>query len=127
MKTLDIVLIVTVFLFLLAIVLMYNLLVIRRSRVNYAFSSIDVMLKKRFDLIPNLVKTVRQYMQYEQSLLNQLTELRAKAIMGGLSENERAEVNSKIGRIMRDIIVSAENYPELKASANFLQLQASLN
>lgn len=125
--TLEILFIATIFLLLFSIILIYNTLVVRRNKVNNAYSSIDAMLKKRYDLIPNLIKTVKQYMKYEESLLNQLTELRIKAITGNLDEQQRDEINSKIGTVLRDIIVSAENYPELKASTNFLQLQAALN
>lgn len=106
---------------------MYNLLVVRRNRVQYALSSIDAMLKKRYDLIPNLIKTVRQYMKYEQSLLTELTELRAQAVSGHLHEMEKRDIESKIERLLRNIIAVAENYSELKASSNFLQLQAALN
>jgi len=106
---------------------MYNTLIMRRNRVNYALSSIDALLKKRYDLIPNLVNTVKQYMRYEQSLLNQLTELRTKVISGTLREQERRMIDSEVEKLMRNILAVAENYPELKASSNFLQLQAALN
>ena len=110
-----------------SIVLMYNTLIMRRNRVNYALSSIDALLKKRYDLIPNLVNTVKQYMRYEQSLLNQLTELRTKVITGPLQEQERRMIDLEVEKLMRNILAIAENYPELKASSNFLQLQVALN
>jgi LemA protein len=110
-----------------SIVLMYNTLIMRRNRVNYALSSIDALLKKRYDLIPNLVNTVKQYMRYEQSLLNQLTELRTRVITGPLQEQERRMIDLEVEKLMRNILAIAENYPELKASSNFLQLQVALN
>lgn len=127
METTTITLGVTVLLILISLILMYNTLVVRRNRVNYALSSIDALLKKRYDLIPNLVNTVKQYMKYEQSLLNQLTELRTKAISGTLPAQEKTVIDSQVEKLMRNIVVVAENYPELKASSNFLQLQAALN
>jgi LemA protein len=66
-------------------------------------------------------------MRYEQSLLNQLTELRTKVISGTLREQERRMIDSEVEKLMRNILAVAENYPELKASSNFLQLQAALN
>jgi len=115
------------FIFLLLVFRIYNVLVATRNAINYALSSIDALLKKRCDLIPNLVETVKQYMKYEMNLIRELTLLRTQAISGNLSLQERSEIDSKISRHMRNIIVSAENYPELKASSNFLQLQAALN
>lgn len=127
MNTFTLILFALIILSTLSVILMYNLLVVRRNRVQYALSSIDAMLKKRYDLIPNLIKTVRQYMKYEQSLLTELTELRAQAVSGHLHEMEKRDIESKIERLLRNIIAVAENYPELKASSNFLQLQAALN
>jgi LemA protein len=115
------------FIFLLLVFRIYNVLVATRNAINYALSSIDALLKKRCDLIPNLVETVKQYMKYEMNLIRELTLLRTQAVSGNLSLQERSEIDSKISRHMRNIIVSAENYPELKASSNFLQLQAALN
>lgn len=127
MQTGIIVLIVIVFIVLIAAISMYNTLVTRKNRVNYALSTIDALLKKRYDLIPNLVNTVKEYMKYEQNLLNQVTELRTKALSGILSTAEKDSVESEIGKLLKNIVVVAENYPELKANANFLQLQAALN
>ncbi len=127
METTTIILGVISLLIFISMIIMYNTLVIRRNRVNYALSSIDALLKKRYDLIPNLVNTVKEYMKYEQSLLNQLTELRTKAVSGTLSTQEKRAVDSEVEKLMRNIVVVAENYPELKASSNFLQLQAALN
>jgi len=112
---------------LLFLVLAYNSLVRKRNEINNVLSSIDALLKKRYDLIPNLVATVKQYMEYEKSLLNQLTELRTKAISGSLSLQERERIDREISGLLRNIVVVAENYPDLKASQNFLQLQAALN
>jgi LemA protein len=106
---------------------MYNTLVRKKNQVEYAFAGIDALLKKRYDLIPNLVSTVKQYMQHEAGVLTEITELRAKAASGGLSTDEAVDLNNKIGRALGGIMVAVENYPDLKASTNFQQLQRSLN
>lgn len=106
---------------------MYNRLVGRRNAVENAFAGIDTMLKMRYDLIPNLVAAVKQYMQHEAGTLTRVTELRAKAVSGGLSTNEQVEVSNEIARTLRGLMVAVENYPQLRASENFQQLQGSLN
>lgn len=110
-----------------ALIGIYNGLVSRRNRVDQAYASIDVMLKKRYDLIPNLVATVERYMTHERELLSELTELRTRAISGDLPPAQRLETDQAIGGALGRLIVSAESYPDLKANQNFLQLQASLN
>ncbi|VVB51150.1 LemA family protein [uncultured archaeon] len=112
---------------LLASLLLYNTLVSKKNQVESSFSSIDVLLKKRYDLIPNLIATVKAYMKHEADTLTNITELRAKAISGKLTDNEKIEVNNKLSGFMRSIFVAVENYPNLKANENFLQLQASFN
>lgn len=113
--------------FILAIVILFNTLIRRKNAIQYAISAIDAYLKKRCDLIPNLVETVKHYMRYEKNLIQKLTELRTMAVSGNLTLSERAELDSKMASFMRNLVVSAENYPDLKASTNFLQLQAALN
>jgi LemA protein len=106
---------------------MYNSLVGKKNQVENAFASIDAILKKRYDLIPNLVATVKQYMQHEAGVLTEITELRAKATSGQVSSDEAVELNNRIGRALGGIMVAVENYPDLKASDNFQQLQRTLN
>ncbi|MGC9353751.1 MAG: LemA family protein [Mariniphaga sp.] len=119
--------IVIAVLILLIVIGLYNSLVRRKNDVENAFASIDAMLKKRYDLIPNLVETVKSYMKHEKDLLNELTELRTKAVSGESSENERVEIENKIVKGMSGLMVAVENYPDLKASQNFLQLQGAWN
>lgn len=107
--------------------LMYNSLVGRKNQVENAFSSIDTLLKKRYDLIPNLVATVKQYMQHEAGVLTEITALRAKAVSGSLSQDEAVDLNNRMGQALRGIMVAVENYPQLRATENFQQLQRSLN
>lgn len=111
----------------LLIVGLYNSLVRRKNDVENAFASVDVMLKKRYDLIPNLVETVKNYMKHEKSLLTELTSLRAKAVSGEISNDDRVDLENKITKGISGVMVAVENYPDLKASQNFLQLQGAWN
>ena len=106
---------------------MYNSLISYRNQVDNAFGSMDAMLKQRYDLIPNLVSSVQTYMQHERSLLTELTELRTRAVSGGLTPEEQARLDGQTTRALTALRVAVENYPDLKASQNFLQLQAALN
>jgi len=123
------------FMFLFAIILVaviviaviYNSLVVKKNQVNNVFATIDALLKKRYDLIPNLIATVKNYMQYEKGVLEEITSLRAKAISGNLSEDEKVDLENKVSKVLGGIMVAVENYPELKANQNFLQLQAAMN
>ena len=107
--------------------MMYNTLIGKKNQVENAFSTVDVMLKRRYDLIPNLVSTVKTYMNYEGSTLEKITELRAKAMSGGISSDEKVSLDNEIRKVMGNIMVSVENYPELKANENFMHLQRTLN
>jgi LemA protein len=111
----------------LALFLMYNTLVGRRNQVDNAFASIDALLKKRYDLIPNLVATVQQYATHERELLTSLTDIRARALAAAPSPDQRVQLDSQLSQALRQVMVVAENYPDLKASQNFVQLQGSLN
>jgi LemA protein len=115
------------FVFFLFFIFVYNMLVGKRNQVDNAFAALDAMLKKRFDLIPNLVATVKNYAQYEQSTLNNLVELRSKALNGELSKNESIELDNSFSQAVRSLVVLSENYPELRASENYMQLQRALN
>ncbi len=121
------ILIVTIGLPIVLFVSMYNSLIRRRNEVDNAFGGIDVQLKKRYDLIPNLVDTVKQYVEHEKELLTKVTDLRAQATRGGLSNDEKIALDNQISAGMGNIMVMVENYPDLKASENFLNLQRSLN
>ena len=106
---------------------LYNGLVRKRNQVENAFASIDTMLKKRHDLIPNLVSTVKQYMTHERETLEKITELRAKAVAGNTSSDQRVALENEISGALQGIMVAVENYPDLKSNTNFQDLQASLN
>jgi LemA protein len=121
------VLIGVVVLFALVCIGLINSLVAKKNQVRNVLGSIDALLKKRYDLIPNLVAAVKNYMKHERETLKSITEMRARAAAGNLSEGEKAELDGRVGRLLGGIMVAVENYPELKANQNFLQLQASLN
>ncbi|HOO68057.1 MAG TPA: LemA family protein [Bacilli bacterium] len=103
----------------------YNKLVVLRNKVKDQWSQIEVQLKKRFDLIPNLVETVKGYAKHEKETLNAVIEARNKFKSAKTPEDEMAasgDLNKALGRLM----VLTEAYPELKANENFLQLQSDL-
>ncbi len=104
----------------------YNSLVNLRNMAKNAFANIDVMLKKRYDLIPNLVNTVKGYMKHEKETFEQLTKLRQQAIQLETSDDAKVDLNNQISELMGNIMVSVEAYPDLKASDNFLHLQRTI-
>jgi LemA protein len=104
---------------------LYNGLIGRRNQVENAFGSVDTMLKKRYDLIPNLVSAVKQYMTYETELLERIVRLRTQA-MGTSNPDQKFQLEGQLSQALRGLMVSVENYPDLKASENMLQLQSSL-
>lgn len=112
---------------LIILALMYNSLVGKKNQVDNAFGSIDAMLKKRYDLIPNLIATVKTYMQHEKDTLTKITELRSKAMSGNLSNDDKVALNNQLTKAIGGIMVAVESYPDLKANQNFLQLQGSFN
>jgi LemA protein len=118
---------ILIFLGIIAIVVLfvigiYNSLVKLRLRRENAFADIDVQLKQRHDLIPQLVNTVKGYMQHEEGVLTRITEARTRA-MGAKSINEKVDAENELSAAMRGLNIQVEAYPDLKASQNFMQLQ----
>ena len=107
-------------------VVTYNGLIGARNRVDEAWSGIDVQLKRRHDLVPNLVETVRAYATHEQTTFREVTEARTAAQSAG-SVPERAAAEAALGRGIGAINALAEQYPELRATENFQRLQAQLS
>lgn len=105
----------------------FNSMVAARNQAEQAWSSIDVMLRKRADLVPGLVDTVQRYVEHEEGTLARVTELRAQATAGGLGAERAAEVDDAMSRVLRQLVAVAEAYPELKADEGFQSLQRSLN
>lgn len=109
------------------LVLPFNGLVGKRNRADNAWSQIDVQLKRRHDLIPNLIGAVQGYMQHERGLLEQVTRARAAAIAAGNDVSARASAESALTQSMRSLFAVAEAYPTLKADQNMLALQEELS
>lgn len=126
MKYALIVLVVLIVLVLLYIGSTYNSLVKKRNSVEEAFSTMDVYLKKRWDLIPNIVATVKGYAKHEAQTLEKVIAAR-NTRYEDLSSDEKINVNQELSRGLASINVLAEQYPDLKANENFLNLQNQLN
>jgi LemA protein len=105
----------------------YNGLIARRNAVDNAFSTIDVQLKQRCDLVPRVVASVRGYMQHERDLLDRLTALRARAVTDGLDPATRLALDAQMGGLLTHVFARAEQYPDLKAADTVLLLQRTLN
>ena len=106
---------------------MYNSLVRRRNQVDNSWSQIEVQLKRRHDLIPNLVESVKDYMAYEQETLTAVTQARAAAIQAGdRGPQAQAEAENALTGTLKSLFAVAENYPDLKANQNVMQLQEEL-
>jgi LemA protein len=103
----------------------YNSLIQLRNKVKEAFSTMDVYLKKRYDLIPNLVDIVKGYAKHETDTLQEVTKMRVNAQKGDLNTAIDSEV--KIGDALQSLLVVVEKYPDLKANTNFLDLQERLS
>lgn len=106
-------------------ILTYNNFVNLRNRVKNAWAQINVQLKRRYDLIPNIVETVKGYAKHEKEIFENIAELRAKA-MGATSIKDIGESNNQITGTLKTLFAVAENYPELKANEEFLKLQEEL-
>ena len=108
------------------VIIVYNSLAAKRANVQNAFAGIDVQLKKRCDLVPNLVSSVKAYMKHESGTLEKLTELRTRAA-AATDPAERLTLDKELSGVLKGLMVQVEAYPDLKASANVEQLQRSLN
>lgn len=113
-------------LFALWLVATFNSLVRYRNRAKEALSDIDVQLKRRFDLIPNLIEAVKGYMAHEKSVLENVTKARTSAMNMSGSPLERDKAESQLSNTLKTLFAVSENYPELKSNTNFLELQREL-
>ena len=103
----------------------YNGLIKLKNRVDEAWSDIDVQLKRRYDLIPNLVNTVKGYAAHEKEVFEKVTEARARAMSAGTTE-DKAQAENMLSNTLKSLFAVAEAYPDLKANQNFLELQREL-
>ncbi|MBI4239964.1 LemA family protein [Candidatus Uhrbacteria bacterium] len=108
------------------IIVIFNSLVRRRNQTDEAWSDIDIQLRRRYDLIPNLVEAVKGYMAHERQTLEHITTARTIA-MGAQSLPEKAQAENMLTDALKSLFAVAENYPDLKASQNFLQLQDEIS
>lgn len=108
------------------VVLSYNGLVVARNRVREAYSQIDVQLKRRASLIPNLIETVKGYVKHEKVVLESVTKARS-ALVGATTKAQQARANDQLWGALKSLFAVAEAYPNLKASENFKELQEELS
>ena len=108
-----------------ALIAIYNNLVTLRLRVKNAWSQIDVQLQRRFDLIPNLVETVKGYMEHEADVLTKVTDLRS-SWADAKTVDEKAKLDNQLSESLKTIMAGAENYPDLKTNQNFSELQTEI-
>ncbi len=108
------------------LITVYNSLIRLKNRVREALSDIDVQLKRRFDLIPNFVSTVKGYASHESGLFEKVTEARARVAQGG-NAIERAGAENALSGTLKTLFAVAENYPDLKANTTFIELQRELS
>jgi len=107
-------------------IMYYNKFVILGNRIDNSLAQIDVQLKKRADLVPNLISTVKGYVKHEKGMIEKVTEAR-KALLSAGNITEKVKAGNKLQAALKSIFALAENYPNLKANENFLQLQQELS
>jgi len=108
------------------IIILYNSVIRLRNQVKNSWAQIDVQLKRRNDLIPNLVETVKGYMKHEKNVLENITRARS-AILSAKTMNEKAKASNALSDTIKSLFAVSENYPTLKANENFMQLQEELS
>lgn len=111
----------------LVVIVFYNTLVRLKNRVENTFSGIDVLLKKRYDLIPNLVAVVKGYTQHEQDTLTNIAALRARAVSGEVAGSDRLQLENQLSQQLGRLMIAVESYPDLKANQQYLNLQQNLS
>lgn len=118
--------IIAVFVSIIIFVLIYNSLISLRARIDNAWAQIDVQLKKRYDLVPNLVETVKGYAKHEKEIFENVTKARTQAL-SATSIKDKAKADSQFSAALKSLFAIAENYPQLRASENFKLLQEQLD
>ena len=108
-------------------IVLYNTLISKKNQVDNIFAGLDAVLKKRYDLIPNLVATLKEYMLHEAGTLEKITSLRSKALQPSLNAQEKMALDKELSSTLGSLMVTVENYPILKANENFLHLQHTLH
>ena len=116
---------IAIAIFIVAIILIYNGFIRVKNQVDNAWAQIDVQLKRRADLIPNLIETVKGYAKHEKDVLTEVTNARTR-LMGAEGVAEKADANNQLSNTLKSLFAVSENYPQLRANENFLQLQEEL-
>jgi LemA protein len=119
------VLLIVVAAILLYLIVAYNRFVVLKNRIDNAWAQIDVQLKRRYDLIPNLIETVKGYAKHEKKVFTEVTAART-AMMSATTLSEKAKANNHLSETLKSLFAVAENYPKLEANQNFLMLQEEL-
>lgn len=119
------IIVVIIAIFVIFVIITYNKLIILRNYVKEAFSTMDVYLKKRWDLVPNLIEIVKAYAEHEKSLLEDVAKLRS-GNYSDMSDNDKIDTNKKLGESLSQIIAVVENYPDLKANEHYAKLMEEL-
>jgi LemA protein len=121
----GIIVLVVLGLLVLFVIISYNRLITLRNRIKNAWAQIDVQLKRRYDLIPNLVETVKGYAKHEREVFEKVSEARARAI-GAANVKDQGQAENQLNGALKSLFAVAESYPELKANQNFMMLQEEL-
>ena len=125
MEISTIIFLVILAVFVIAVIVIFNKIVKALNENIGAFSNVDVALKKRYDLIPNLVSTIEEYTNHEDKVFIEVTELREK-LKERLPVSKRQKLEDKLSEVMKNVFIEVENYPEIKSGENFLALQNGL-
>jgi len=126
MNTITYIILAAIAVIILWLIAVYNSLIRLKNRVDEGWSDIDVQLKRRYDLIPNLVETVKGYATHEKELFEKVTQARSQAMQAGSME-DKAKAENMLSGTLKSLFAVSENYPDLKVSANFLKLQDELS
>ncbi len=118
---------ITILVLCIILILMYNSLIAKKNQVDNIYATIDAQLKKRYDLIPNLVATVAEYMEHEKDILQELTQLRSQALQTTSTQEQNIQLDTQLTPKLSALMVAVENYPDLKANQNMLNLQKTLH
>lgn len=110
----------------LVLIFTYNRFIVLRNRIDNAWAQIDVQLKRRYDLIPNLIETVKGYAKHERKVFEEVTKART-ALMSATSLKDKAKANNQLTETLKSLFAVAENYPKLQANENFMMLQEELS
>jgi len=118
--------IIVIAIIVLYLIIAYNRFVVLKNRIDNAWSQIDVQLKRRFDLIPNLIETVKGYAKHEKKVFTEVTAART-AMMSANTMQEKAKANTQLSNTLKSLFAVAEDYPKLQANQNFMMLQEELS